>query len=706
VCLDINDKTYRTTASPSTACGQARRRADGKSPPPRADRAPALTGSRDGSYLLPLTKVPCQSRPQEQLMPDAHRDDIAKLEGLYAEHPEGRIFTHLAEAYRKAGELDRAVEVLHSGLERHPEYSSAHVVLGRVLHDQGKTDDAELAFRRVLDLDRHNLVALRALGDLARADGRNEEALNYYQRLLDVEPADEDVRNVMDEMTSQSFADADLTWTEPSDEAFDAAFDAALDSVDQAEPSGEAGPAFQEPVWLSPETAPHPPEPEPQPTEPEPVPVPGEPETAEPEPEPAEPDQAAEAAGAEPDQATDPWASPVGDAEATSEAPPEPWATPAAEETEEPARAYEDGNASRSFDWTDAHEPPPSEEGEASDEAAEEPAPTLSPGVMTETIAQVYARQGLYDRAAEVYRELVRARPGDQALWDKLHEMEELASSAEPGAPDEAAADEAVSTPPGLETTQFRPGQVDVERLPGLESDDIDGGTGLSVDDLAAAAREPGPVLDRESALPAREEEPEADDDDAAGDDAPWAAAPPEGFEAPEPFGATGEPEADRAVAEQPDAEQVDAEPADAEPAAADQAAADQAAADQAAAHQAAADQADADQPVAGEEEEAGAVWLPGALAAGEPDEPTPYAWAEAGEPADADASAPIHSYLRSLLSWAPGRAGEEGTETSPDTAEEPPAEPSTEPGSEGSEDVDEDDDLDTFRSWLESLKQ
>jgi tetratricopeptide (TPR) repeat protein len=607
-------------------------------------------------------------------MPDAHRDDIAKLESLYAEHPEGRIFTHLAEAYRKAGELDRAVEVLHSGLERHPEYSSAHVVLGRVLHDQGKTDDAEFAFRRVLDLDRHNLVALRALGDLARADGRNDEALNYYQRLLDVEPADEDVRSVMDEMTSQSFAAADLTWTEPPDEGFDAAFDAALDSVDQTEPSGDARPAFQEPVWLSPEIEP--------PAEPEPQPEPAEPEAAESRPE-------------EPEETAQPWARPEGD-----EAAAEPWAGPAAREADEPARASEGGHSSGAFDWIEARESAAPQAREASDEPSEEPARTLSPGVMTETIAQVYARQGLYDRAAEVYRELVRARPGDQALWDKLHEMEELSTSAESGATDRAASDQAVSAPPGLETTQFRPGQVDVERLPGLESDDIDGGTGLSVDDLAAAAQEPGPGLDRDSALPAREEAP-GSDDDAGWDDAPWAASPPEGFEAPEPFGATEEPEADRE---------------------------------------------DAGQPVEQQEDEVGAVWLPGALAAGEPEEPTPYAWAEADEAAEADASAPIHSYLRSLLSWTPGRAAEEGgeaghhedadegarsgaeidgdisseapqehaSEMSPDTAAagfpetsaEQSAEPSQEPGSERSEDVDEDDDLDTFRSWLESLKQ
>jgi tetratricopeptide (TPR) repeat protein len=693
---------------------------DPNAPPRRAARAPALTVSGAGSYLPPLTKVSCPSRPQEQLMPDAHRDDIAKLESLYAEHPEGRIFTHLAEAYRKAGELDRAVEVLNGGLERHPEYSSAHVVRGRVLHDLGKPEEAELAFRRVLELDRHNLVALRALGDLARLDARHDQALDYYHRLLDVEPADEDVRSVIDEMTSESFADADLTWTEPSDAAFDEAFDAALDSVDQPEPRGEPEPAFQEPVWLSGETQP------------------GEPTDTD-TPEPAE---RPEHTGFE---FTD-FAEAAAETE-TAERAEEAEEAEEAEGTEgaEGAEAAEVAQPQEHpgyFDYTESAQQFESAEPEVPGEGEEAGAsPTLAPGVMTETIAQVYARQGLYGRAAEVYRELVRGRPGDQALWDKLHEMEQLAASADMEASAEAETTESPPPPPGLETTQFRPGHVHVERLPGLESDDIDAGTGLSVDDLAAAAQEPSETLDRESALPAREE---MRDDDSGWADAPWAPAPPEGFEPPQPFEPPAEPTGQEPATKEPPAEEP---PADA-------------------AH------ADAEQ-----EDEAGAVWLSGALAAGEPDEPTPYAWAEAEEPGDEDASKPIHMYLRSLLEWSPGTAGagdagvqetgaqetgaeetraeetvEGVTEPTSESAEEDPwgstpewmAEPSPdvsrdsapdataehgagpdqtpEPGPEQAQeqapeqppeqtpepvdDADDDDDLDTFRSWLESLKQ
>lgn len=127
-------------------------------------------------------------------MAEAHREEIAKLEALYAAHPEGRVFTHLAEAYRRAGELSRAREILEDGLRRHPDYSSAHVVFGRVLVDLEDAAGAASAFRRVLELDRHNLVALRSLGDLSEKSGDAAAAIGYYRDLMALDPTDDRLR--------------------------------------------------------------------------------------------------------------------------------------------------------------------------------------------------------------------------------------------------------------------------------------------------------------------------------------------------------------------------------------------------------------------------------------------------------------------------------------------------------------------------------
>lgn len=135
-------------------------------------------------------------------MPEMNRDEIAKLEALYASNPEGRVFTHLAEAYRKAGDYERARGILEQGLEKHPGYASAHVVLGRVFIDLNEIPQARAAFRHVLELDPHNLVALRSLGELSRLAGNTDEALTYFEELRHQDPSNPEIDEIISELKS------------------------------------------------------------------------------------------------------------------------------------------------------------------------------------------------------------------------------------------------------------------------------------------------------------------------------------------------------------------------------------------------------------------------------------------------------------------------------------------------------------------------
>ncbi|MCI0432167.1 MAG: tetratricopeptide repeat protein [Gemmatimonadetes bacterium] len=149
-------------------------------------------------------------------MADSHRDEIARLEALHASHPEGRVFTHLAEAYRRAGDMARARQILDEGLARHPEYPSAYVVLGRLLLETGDSEAAAASFRRVLELDRHNVVALRALGELAEASGQIHEAIHYYEELSRVDPGNEALRDRIREL-ERSAPPPPAAWAVESD---------------------------------------------------------------------------------------------------------------------------------------------------------------------------------------------------------------------------------------------------------------------------------------------------------------------------------------------------------------------------------------------------------------------------------------------------------------------------------------------------------
>ena len=52
-----------------------------------------------------------------------------------------RIFAPLAEAYRKAGLVDEAIEVAREGLRIHPNFVGGRVALGRALFDDAEALD-------------------------------------------------------------------------------------------------------------------------------------------------------------------------------------------------------------------------------------------------------------------------------------------------------------------------------------------------------------------------------------------------------------------------------------------------------------------------------------------------------------------------------------------------------------------------------------
>ena len=127
----------------------------------------------------------------------AYTSEIEKLERRYAENPKGRNFAPLADAYRKAGQLDQAIELCTSGLEHHPDYVSAHIVYGRCLIDQHNDDNAAVVFRKVLELDPENVIALKALAEMGARSGRLDESVLWLTKLLAADPMNGDAAEAL-----------------------------------------------------------------------------------------------------------------------------------------------------------------------------------------------------------------------------------------------------------------------------------------------------------------------------------------------------------------------------------------------------------------------------------------------------------------------------------------------------------------------------
>ncbi len=161
----------------------------------------------------------------------AYQPEIEKLERKYQDDP-ARHFAQLAEQYRRADRLDEALDILTRHLEERPNYVSGLIVLGRCYLDRRDDAAARETFERVLALDAEHIIALKALGDLADRAGDGPEAIRWLERLLEVDPMNEEAQTSLERIKTEGPMG-------PMEEAVAEGAGAA----GQAEPAGQAGAA-------------------------------------------------------------------------------------------------------------------------------------------------------------------------------------------------------------------------------------------------------------------------------------------------------------------------------------------------------------------------------------------------------------------------------------------------------------------------------
>lgn len=129
--------------------------------------------------------------------------EIAKLSERYNKEPKSRIFVQLADAYRKNNMIDEALEVLHKGLEYHPRYALAHLILGKCYLDKRMYVQAEESFKKTLSIDPQNLVAYRMLAQTCELTRNEEGQIAAYKGILAIDPLDTVTKEKLDHIASQ-----------------------------------------------------------------------------------------------------------------------------------------------------------------------------------------------------------------------------------------------------------------------------------------------------------------------------------------------------------------------------------------------------------------------------------------------------------------------------------------------------------------------
>ena len=115
---------------------------------------------------------------------------IDELRRRLERDPGSRLFAQLAEEHRKAGEHAEAIRVARAGLVQHPAYPSARLTLGRALLDSGDAAGARVELEAALRDAPDNILASRFLGQALEALGELGPALVQLQKTLKMAPGD------------------------------------------------------------------------------------------------------------------------------------------------------------------------------------------------------------------------------------------------------------------------------------------------------------------------------------------------------------------------------------------------------------------------------------------------------------------------------------------------------------------------------------
>ena len=349
---------------------------------------------------------------------ESAEDEIHRFEEQFSRQPESLVFARLADAYRKAGDPHRALAVLEEGIRRHTDYLSAHIVRARTYRDLGRVEDARSAFERVIEIDAQNLVAIQGLAEIAREADDTVAEISWLKRLALADPQNPEPAERL-EFLRHSAQPEDSAEPEPNDEELlesaaegetwwtEQSASAAMSGTGE-NPPAESGLASE--LWSGPAIIP--------------------------ESEPVE----------DPESSTD------GKIDSLEASPtPSSTAEPAAKEA-----------------WW--FEPPAGQDAmQPGGGAIDDPEADDDADLLTRTMAELYARQGLIDEAEAIYRELMRDRPDDEGLRDGLDAVLGMraarGASRTPDVPSEVAEEEFLDPP-----SEAPEVEVDVEDIVEAES--------------------------------------------------------------------------------------------------------------------------------------------------------------------------------------------------------------------------------------------
>lgn len=291
-------------------------------------------------------------------------EEIRYLQSRLEDNPDSVLFARLADRYIELERLDEAIELCRQGIERHPRYATAHLVLAEAYWKKGELGEAEKAVSKALELEPHNTRALHLRAELQRATGWIANAEQDYRAVLSLDPLADRVREELESL--RQLEEEVVTPSGPE-------FVSEDRSATAVEMEREAEPVPEEELA----------------------------------------DEEVEGVISEIFETEDEETTPVGEGRTPEEELRDIFET----EVEEPEQPSVEKEASAATEMREEIKPEPSTE-----ERPPKSEPGPRPSIVTPTLGEIYAAQGQYAKAIGVFQVLKEKEP-DNPEWDRKIEM-------------------------------------------------------------------------------------------------------------------------------------------------------------------------------------------------------------------------------------------------------------------------------------------
>ncbi len=153
---------------------------------------------------------------------DASNDSAAILTRIVSQDPTSPLYLPVAERMREQGRVEEAIRLCEERRGRPGQGVGDRIVLGRCYLAAGRLAEARAQFEEAVQLDRENVVALKALAGILSHEGRHGAASDFYRAVCRIDPGDLESQSALHQITSGEFpevrppdlvvAQGEMTW--------------------------------------------------------------------------------------------------------------------------------------------------------------------------------------------------------------------------------------------------------------------------------------------------------------------------------------------------------------------------------------------------------------------------------------------------------------------------------------------------------------